>query len=105
MRKGGKICGDGQLKWKKDALLCSIGTMNLDEIISQLQQERARIDQALTALQGGRQAPTSGKRRGRPPGSKNAATSNPPATATRSAPKKRAISAEARRKMADAAKK
>lgn len=42
--------------------------MVLDSIVSQLKEERDRLDRAIAALEGG-----SGRRRGRPPGTPNAA--------------------------------
>ena len=44
--------------------------MDIDQIIADLKQERARLDQAISALEG-TQAVT--QRRGRPPGAKPAA--------------------------------
>ena len=66
--------------------------MNVDEIVQQLKQQRSRLDAAIQALEG-----VSGgeKRRGRPPGSKNAS----------GAPKRRTMSAAARKRIAEATRK
>lgn len=74
--------------------------MNLDAIIGELTQERNRIDQALSALQqSSGTTQRTGKRRGRPPGSKAKIAPN-------SAPaKRRKMSAAARKKISEAAKK
>ena len=71
--------------------------MDTNGIIKQLTAERDRIDASIKLLSGiGTAAPT-GKRRGRPPGTPNPATS--PA-----APKKRKMSAAGRKKIAEAQK-
>lgn len=74
--------------------------MNLDAIIVELTQERNRIDQALSALQqSSGNDPANRKRRGRPPGSgsKTVPVSSGPR-------KRRQMSAAARKKISDAAK-
>jgi len=66
--------------------------MNTDEIVQQLKQQRSRLDAAIQALQG---TEGHGKRRGRPPGSKNASGT----------PKRRTMSAAARKRIAEATRK
>jgi hypothetical protein len=66
--------------------------MNVDEIVQQLNQERSKLDAAIQALEvisGG------GKRRGRPPGTKN----NPGVR------KRLTMSAAARKRIAEATRK
>ena len=64
--------------------------MTLDNILSQLKDERDRLDRAISALEGG-----TGAKRGRPPGKAGAG-----------APKKRRhMSAEARKKISEKMKK
>jgi len=52
--------------------------MNTEEIVRQLQAERSRLDQAIQALQGG----SVPKKRGRKPGSTNAAAAAQPTPQT-----------------------
>lgn len=71
--------------------------MNVTEIVQQLRDERSRLDAAIQALEGvGGAAP---KRRGRPPGTKNNSTR------ASGAPKRRTMSAAARKRVADAMRK
>ena len=74
--------------------------MELTKVIEELRQERAAIDEALLALDRIARA-TAGKRRGRPPAwlaAKAVAEAGEP-------PKKRSLSPEVRKKMAEAQKK
>jgi hypothetical protein len=74
--------------------------MNVTEIVQQLMEERGRLDAAIQALEGvGGGVSGGGKRRGRPPGTKNHVT---PATG---APKKRAMSKASRQRIAEAMRK
>jgi hypothetical protein len=78
--------------------------MELTKVIAELRAERAAIDEALAALDRIARA-TTGKRRGRPP-AWLAAASNGGAPAALGEPrKKRSLSPEVRRKMAEAQKK
>jgi hypothetical protein len=73
--------------------------MNIADIVGQLKAERSRLDAAIEALEGvggGTSAP--GKRRGRPPGSKNSSAGKKPA-------KRRRMSAEGRKRIAEAMRK
>ncbi len=70
--------------------------MNVSEIVQQLKQERSRLDAAIQALEG---VEGGGKRRGRPPGSKNKASK------VSAAPKRRTMSAAARKRIAEATRK
>jgi hypothetical protein len=72
--------------------------MNVNEIVQQLRDERSRLDAAIQALEGVG-AGTSAKRRGRPSGSVNKLTS------ASSAPKRRIMSAAARKRIAEAMRK
>jgi hypothetical protein len=72
--------------------------MNVAEILQQLRDERSRLDAAIQALEGVSGGAV-GKRRGRPPGSKN--TSTPAA----GAPRRRTMSAAARKRIAEAMRK
>ena len=79
-----------------------MGYMELTKVIAELRQERAAIDEALAALDRIARA-TVGKRRGRPPAWLAAKEA---ATAEDSEPrKKRNLSPEVRKKMAEAQKK
>jgi hypothetical protein len=72
--------------------------MGTNEIIRQLKDERSKLDAAIQALEGvGDNA--AAKRRGRPPGIKNKPTS------VSAAPKKRAMSAAARKRIAESMRK
>jgi hypothetical protein len=67
--------------------------MNLDSILQELKDQRSRIDAAIAALGGiSGGGISTGKRRGRPPGTKNA-------------PKKRTMSAAARKRIGEAMRK
>jgi hypothetical protein len=73
--------------------------MNIADIVGQLRAERNRLDAAIQALEGisgGTSAP--GRRRGRPPGSKNTPMGGGPV-------KRRRMSADARKRIADAMRK
>jgi len=72
--------------------------MNVNEIVLQLRDERSRLDAAIQALEGGGGA-AAAKRRGRPPGSANKLT---PAA---SGPKRRIMSAAARKRIAESMRK
>ncbi|MGA3186139.1 MAG: hypothetical protein ABSF22_03430 [Bryobacteraceae bacterium] len=76
--------------------------MELTKVIAELRQERAAIDEALAALDRIARA-TGGKRRGRPPSWLTAKTDG--IAAAVEAPKKRNLSTEVRKKMAEAQKK
>ena len=90
--------------------------MQIDDILQELRQERDRITQAIGALSGSGSVDTrtaqprlKAKRRGRPPGSKNgqaqtAQSSSAGSLVGAKATKKRVLSAEARQRMAEAAK-
>jgi hypothetical protein len=79
--------------------------MELSKVIAELRAERAAIDQALAALERIAQA-ARGKRRGRPPSWLSAnSTAGGGETAAGEAQKKRNLSPEVRRKMAEAQKK
>jgi hypothetical protein len=78
--------------------------MELTKVIAELRAERAAIDEALAALDRIARA-TPGKRRGRPP-AWLAATTGAIATMSAAEPrKKRSLSPEVRKKMAEAQKK
>jgi hypothetical protein len=77
--------------------------MELTKVIAELRAERAAIDEALAALDRIARA-TTGKRRGRPP-AWLAATTNAISVATGEPHKKRSLSPEVRKKMAEAQKK
>ncbi len=77
--------------------------MELTKVIAELRAERAAIDEALAALDRIARA-TPGKRRGRPP-AWLAATTGAIATMTGEPRKKRSLSPEVRKKMAEAQKK
>ncbi len=77
--------------------------MELTKVIAELRAERAAIDEALAALDRIARA-TTGKRRGRPP-AWLAATTNAISEATAEPRKKRSLSPEVRKKMAEAQKK
>ena len=68
--------------------------MNANEIVRQLQAERNKLDAAIQALEGISEG-VSGKRRGRPPGTKNRSTSAP-------VRKRRGMSPAARKRIAAA---
>src|SRR5438270_182301 len=70
--------------------------MNLNDMLRELRDERGRIDQAISALQGLDSAGsnTAGPRRGRPPGSRN----------RQGVGGRRRMSAAARRRISEAAK-
>ena len=70
--------------------------MNITEIVGQLRAERERIDVAIRALEGVSGA-ASGRRRGRPPGKTQT-------TAFSRAGRRGRMSAEARKRIADAMK-
>jgi hypothetical protein len=73
--------------------------MNIADIVGQLRTERNRLDAAIQALEGiggGTSAP--GRRRGRPPGSRNQPAGGAPA-------KRRKMSADARKRIAEAMRK
>ena len=72
--------------------------MNVNEIVLQLRDERSRLDAAIQALEGVGGA-AAAKRRGRPPGSANKLT---PAA---SGPKRRIMSAAARKRIAESMRK
>jgi len=77
--------------------------MNMNEIVQQLRDERSKLDAAIQALEGvgasaGGMSGGGGKRRGRPPGTKNKSTP------TAGAPKKRGMSPAARKRIAAAMK-
>jgi hypothetical protein len=76
--------------------------MELTKVIAELRAERAAIDEALAALDRIARA-TPAKRRGRPPAWLAAATGAIPETGE--PVKKRSLSAEVRKKMAEAQKK
>jgi hypothetical protein len=76
--------------------------MELTKVIAELRAERAAIDEALAALDRIARA-TTGKRRGRPPAWLAATTGAIPVTGE--PPKKRSLSPEVRKKMAEAQKK
>jgi hypothetical protein len=78
--------------------------MELTKVIAELRAERAAIDEALAALDRIARAGT-GKRRGRPPAWLAAATNGGAPTALGEPRKKRSLSPEVRRKMAEAQKK
>jgi len=69
--------------------------MNVNEIVQQLREERSRLNAAIQALEGVGGG-TVAKRRGRPPGSANKSTPAP------TAPKRRIMSAAARKRIAEA---
>jgi len=72
-----------------------------DHILALLVSERDKVNRAIEALGG-----TTGKRRGRPPGSKNkAALADSASESSASAPRKRTLSAAGRKAIADAARK
>jgi hypothetical protein len=75
--------------------------MNLSEIVQQLREERSKLDAAIQALEGisGGGVSGGGKRLGRPPGKAHKST---PA---RKAPKRRTMSAAARKRIAEAMRK
>ena len=77
--------------------------MELTKVIAELRAERAAIDEALVALDRIARA-TAGKRRGRPP-AWMAAAAGTIAAASGEPPKKRSLSPEVRKKMAEAQKK
>jgi hypothetical protein len=82
--------------------------MNLSEIVVQLKDERSRLDAAIQALEGVSGASAEGmtgggKRRGRPPGSANKATGR--SAVSVAAPKKRTMSAAARKRIAEGMRK
>jgi len=72
--------------------------MNVNEIVRQLRDERSKLDAAILALEGVSAGGSRVKRRGRPPG----ITTKPAADAT---PKRRAMSAAARKRIAEAMRK
>ena len=73
--------------------------MNLTQIVEQLKAERNRLDAAIEALEGvGGSSSALGRRRGRPPGSKNVAAGNPTSG-------RRPMSAAARKRIAEAMRK
>lgn len=80
--------------------------MNLSKVIAELRAERAAIDEALAALDRIARA-TVGKRRGRPPAWLAAAAGavSAASAATEEPKKKRSLSPEVRKKMAEAQKK
>jgi hypothetical protein len=80
--------------------------MELSKVIAELRAERAAIDQALAALERIAKAAT-GKRRGRPPSwlSATSTASGGEIAAAGEARKKRNLSPEVRKKMAEAQKK
>ena len=80
--------------------------MELTKVIAELRAERAAIDEALAALDRIARA-TAGKRRGRPPAWMAAAGAGSGAVAAASGEprKKRSLSPEVRKKMAEAQKK
>lgn len=76
---------------------------DVDNIISQLEQQRTSIDRAIAALREiGGQPPK--KRRGRPPSKHLNQGTAPVAAASQPAPKKRRLSPEGRRRIAEALK-
>jgi hypothetical protein len=83
--------------------------MNIDSILQQLKSERDRIDTAIRALEGSGSG-TEPKRRGRKPNAlKQAEASSGNTTAAKSGSagtgrRKRVLSAEARKRMSEAAK-
>jgi hypothetical protein len=77
--------------------------MNLHEILTQLKQERGRLDAAIQALDGVRGAAPA-QRRGRPPGSSNKSVATTALLA--GAPKaRRTMSAAARKRIAEGMRK
>jgi hypothetical protein len=68
--------------------------MNVNDIVQQLRDERAKLDAAIQALEGMHGSPSPMKRRGRPPGSanKSAGTSSPKKRRTMSAAARKLIS-------------
>jgi hypothetical protein len=81
--------------------------MELTKVIAELRAERAAIDEALAALDRIARA-TAGKRRGRPPAwmaAAGAGTGGAIAAAPGEPRKKRSLSPEVRKKMAEAQKK
>lgn len=78
--------------------------MELTKVIAELRAERAAIDEALAALDRIARA-TVGKRRGRPPAWLAAASAGGETAASDEPRKKRSLSPEVRKKMAEAQKK
>ena len=78
--------------------------MELTKVIAELRAERAAIDEALAALDRIARA-TAGKRRGRPPAWMAAAGIGGTAAPSGEPRKKRSLSPEVRKKMAEAQKK
>jgi hypothetical protein len=77
-----------------------ISVMQTEQIVALLIEERNRLDAAINALQG----PT--KRRGRPPGSRNATAPTQPTRVLVAPPKRKGtLSAAGRKAIADAARK
>jgi hypothetical protein len=76
--------------------------MNIDSILQQLKSERDRIDTAIRALEGSGTG-TEPKRRGRKPNALKQAEASSGAT-TPTGRRKRVLSAEARKRMSEAAK-
>lgn len=72
--------------------------MNLNEIVGQLKAERNRLHAAIQALEGVGGSVSGGKRRGRPPGSKDKTAGSAPAN-------RRHMSAAARKRIAEAMRK
>jgi hypothetical protein len=76
---------------------CTLSYMDITQIIAELRSEREQIDEAIVALE--RLARGSGKRRGRPPKWMTADKNEAPQPA-----RVRVLSAEARKRMAEAQK-
>lgn len=74
--------------------------MEVSKILIEIDAQIAKLQQARNLLSGEQTAPATGRRRGRPPGSKNAASSAVPAKA----PSRRQLSPEGRKRIADAMK-
>ena len=89
------------LERKRNSRSYNQSGMELQKVIAELRAERAAIDEALAALDRIAHA-TGGKRRGRPPAWLTA--KNGPAAPAESR-KKRVLSAEVRKKMAESQKK
>lgn len=75
--------------------------MNIQEIVHQLRGERGKLDAAIKALEGVGGSSSTGKRRGRPLGTTNKAATS---SATAATPKRRIMSAAARKRIGDAAR-
>ncbi|HLH41136.1 MAG TPA: hypothetical protein VKX39_18445 [Bryobacteraceae bacterium] len=77
--------------------------MDIIKMLSELRTEREQIEGAIIVLE--RLAHGHGKRRGRPPAWMSATKSKKPSTTNDETPKKRAVSPEARARMAQAQRK